>query len=219
MRKRIIIATCALLLVGAFVGLYLYIVIGSPFAHKVWFHSIYTGTKIELKVDGYYFDRGMVGEGKACYASKKSEEDIVKEISDNGAHFFNVAGYRFFTLDGTEGVYNLRISQIEEKENSNCKHRVIIDDMSCTLSEGESRNVRIPFPGFVIGNGELKKLYLFRDYEVDTQALLEVADGLNIWEMTQESENGYNLLYEDKIVSVIVQEGSLRIESMILPEY
>lgn len=197
MKKRIIIATCSLLLVGAFVGFYLYIILGSPFAHKVYFKSFYTGTMIEFKVNGYYFDHQGVEVGKACYSSKKSEEKIIKEIGNNGARFFSIAGYNFFTLDGYEGVYSLRISQREQSK----KNFVCIDDMNYCLTESyDGEHIWMPFPYFLIDDDPFSALYLFRDYNVDTQIFMKVVDELNVWQVTREAENDYSLRYEDKQV-------------------
>ncbi len=213
MRKRIIISICALLLIGAFVGFYLYIVIGSPFAHKVWLKSVYTGTTIEFKVNGYYFDRGSAEMGKACYTSKKSEEKIIKEIGNNGANFFNVAGYRFFTLNGNDGVYRVRISP---KEHSDGNKLVCIDDMNFCLTEGfDGMSIWMPFPYFVIDDNPFSELYLFRDYKVDTQIFMKVVDELNVWQITREAENDYSLRYKDKQVFFHMLDNVIRFHSIV----
>ena len=207
--KWTIVIASILLIVVAGDCIVLFFMHDSP-AHddKIWIRSYYAEDFITLNIDGYYFDQSLNGIGKARYHSKKSEEEIIAEIRQNGAHFFEVGGYKFFTLDGCDGVFNLRF----EESDRGYERCVIFDDLNCYYeADGEATLLGMPFPYFLLlGERDFEWKLTDRIYGVDEELFLSVVNGLDLWTLTQENEN-YSLAFREKEIHFTMQYDRLSI--------
>ena len=178
-------------------------------SNDVYFYSIYTGEKINLRVSADKYLQGEWELGRAFYHTKCSEVDVLKEIANNeGVKIIELCGYKFFTIADEAGIYNISILPSQRK---GYKSVVTIDDMRYKFIENDSIDLDcyFPFPYFVFeGAIEMNK-----ELVIQKDNFLELIKGLGIYTIVEQKDQ-LSLTFKNLTLNVDYTEKGIIISEI-----
>lgn len=185
---------------------------GVVFVDKITFRSAQSESKITLNVTGYVLQHGVEDFGKAQWYSSRSKDNMLAELKKNDLSISTVCGYDFVTFEGIEGIYNLRVREVNDTTY------LTVDDMyGQFLYPGWHNAYYAVFPYFMMTGessiGYLEDGQLLFDYEYtcDANEMLTLAKELGIWYIEEQSD-GFILSYKGQGVRVIAGEGTVTLQ-------
>ena len=186
---------------------------GVVFVDKITFCSAQSESKITLNVTGYVLQHGVEDFGKAQWYSSRSKDKMLAELKKNDLSISTVCGYDFVTFEGIEGIYNLRVREVNDTTY------LTVDDMYGEFRDANSRDNYIAvFPYFAMtetpdcwGSLEDGFVYLNQEYICDADEMLTLAKELGIWDIDIQPD-GFILSYKGQGIHVIAGDGTVTLQ-------
>ncbi|MDE6274290.1 MAG: hypothetical protein K2L87_04505, partial [Clostridiales bacterium] len=186
---------------------------GVVFVDRITFRSAQSESKITLNVTGYVLQHGVEDFGKAQWYSSRSKDKMLAELKKNDLSISTVCGYDFVTFEGIEGIYNLRVREVNDTTY------LTVDDMYGQFLYSDWLNAYYAvFPYFMLtgepsGAGRLEDGQVVLDYEYicDADEMLTLAKELGIWDIDTQPD-GFILSYKGQGIHVIAGDGTVTLQ-------